>query len=222
MNLMLRHYVRGVLNETMTGTHSRLRQNGPHVRNALSPDSSSYEEIEQISKVDQDLQDDDLAQHLQGKSAVIIKGNPKYTGLDIAKAFYSDLEDFLVDQGFTVHVDDGSTESVPPEADVWIGHSRGIDKLTDAPDGTMVIKMGLPGEEDTINHPKDDAKPGEQPNKYHFVLTPEMKEQLKTKIGQSGNDPTVDEFGPVPPDSEPVSMHLDPFVRGHDPAIRIG
>jgi len=31
-----------------------------------------------------------------------------------------------------------------------------------------------------------------------------------------------DVFGPVPPDSDPVHISLDPFVRGHDPDIRIG
>ena len=128
----------------------------------------------------------------KGKSAVIIKGNPKYTNSRIAKSFYSELEQFLIDNGYTVHIDDGSIKSRPPVADVWIGHSRGIDKLDAAPAETLTIQMGFPSEYDAISHPKDNAAVGRLPNKYHFTLSSEMKRKLKQRLrAKAVSNPTV-------------------------------
>ncbi len=119
------------------------------------------------------------------KSVVIIKGNPLYTDTKEASLFYDDLENFLIGLGFDVYTDDGEISSEPPEADIWIGHSRGIDKLSYAPDGTITVKMGFPSDSEAISHPMDDARPGKPPNEYHFVLSDSMKKELTYQIYNS-------------------------------------
>ena len=43
-------------------------------------------------------------------------------------------------------------------------------------------------------------------------------EDLVPHLRDAGsNDPIGDEFGPVPPDSEPVTLTLDPYVQGYNP-----
>ena len=56
-------------------------------------------------------------------TAVIIKGNPEYiSGHD---DFYEEIKDFLEELGYKVSFDEGAPYTVPPKADLWIGHSRG-------------------------------------------------------------------------------------------------
>lgn len=66
--------------------------------------------------------------------AVVIKGNPKY--LDdpkiqpLADAFYNEIRGILEKRGFEVEFDEGAPHTVPnKKAVLWIGHSRGIDRL---------------------------------------------------------------------------------------------
>jgi hypothetical protein len=117
------------------------------------------------------------------KTAVIIKGNPKFIHNNAAATkFYDELRSLLELEGFSVSFDAGKPYSVPKEADLWVGHSRGVDRLEFAPEGTMTVAMGLPGQPNVINHPDDDAAPGRAPSVAHFTLTQEMKDELLSRL----------------------------------------
>lgn len=116
-------------------------------------------------------------------TAVIITGNPKYVrGNRTASRFYDQLHAHLVDKGFDVAFDPGKAYTSPPPADVWIGHSRGSDRLRFAPSGTMTIAMGVPWNPDAINHPEDEAQVGARPGIAHFTLTDEMRARLDARL----------------------------------------
>jgi len=119
-------------------------------------------------------------------SVVIIRGNPKYH--KEAFTFYRDLEQFLIALDFYVSWDDGVEYTKPPKADVWIGYSRGIDRLRFACASTKTIGIG--GIWDTsVNHPQDNTieiKSGKiTPNKYHFILAKEMKKKKKKLLNST-------------------------------------
>src|SRR3989344_6468645 len=136
------------------------------------------------------------------KTAVIIKGNPKLVeGNERANAFYESLKVFLESLDFEVSFDSGEPYTQPPHADVWIGHSRGSDRLRFALPEVITIGLGVPesrGSTDfpVVNHPKDEmAKLVFQDGKiikeeavqmfddsYHYILTEEMKEEIKNII----------------------------------------
>lgn len=66
--------------------------------------------------------------------AVIIKGNPKYIQdpkmKSTASNFYKDLENKLKEKGYKTERATSKAYSLPNiKAKVWIGHSRGIDRL---------------------------------------------------------------------------------------------
>jgi hypothetical protein len=118
------------------------------------------------------------------KTAIIIKGNPKYTKDNpSAEQFYSSVKSYLESLGYRVQFDAGEPHTEPPKADLWVGHSRGVDRLPYAPEGTRTVALGVL---DGFYHPKDNAatltgKPPVdfQPNQYHYVLTAEMKKAIK-------------------------------------------
>ena len=94
------------------------------------------------------------------KTAVIIKGNPLYIeGNEKATLFYHELALFLQSLGFETTFDAGEPYTQPQVADVWIGHSRGADRLRFAPVGKKVIGIGVPESEQNtfliVNHPQD-------------------------------------------------------------------
>ena len=120
------------------------------------------------------------------KTAVIIKGNPKYIKNNTqANYFYNQLEKILKKLGFEVSFDSGEPFSTPKEANVWIGHSRGADRLRFAPNTTITISIGSKLK-DSINHPKDTNEI--IPNKFHYILTDEMIEELKNKLNLDAID----------------------------------
>jgi hypothetical protein len=106
-------------------------------------------------------------------TAVIIKGNPAYlAGNKSAHKFYTQLAKHVRDQGYSVSFDPGDERTMPAKADLWIGHSRGADRLQYAPKGVKTIALGANG---GINHPLDKAMEyGQVPNVFHYVLTKEM------------------------------------------------
>ena len=66
----------------------------------------------------------------KNKTAVIIKGNPKFIDNNKdADSFYEEIKSFLEDLGFEVSFDKGEPYTSPDKADLWIGHSRGADRL---------------------------------------------------------------------------------------------
>jgi hypothetical protein len=115
------------------------------------------------------------------KTAVIIKGNSKFIEGNVsAENFYKDLRTFFEELGYTVSFDDGEPYTTPPMADLWIGHSRGSDRLRFAPEGTKTLSLGIKG---GINHPKDKAiLPGQIPDEFHYILSDEMKSQIKLAL----------------------------------------
>src|SRR5579884_3801285 len=116
--------------------------------------------------------------------AVIIKGNPKFIRNNpVAESFYAEIKEFLEKLGFEVIFSSGQPYTSPPAADLWIGHSRGVDRLRFAPSGTKTLALGssLKG---AVNHPLDNTKDIQGPsniipNKYHYVFTPQMKKRIK-------------------------------------------
>lgn len=108
-------------------------------------------------------------------TAVLITGNPKWVKDNTqAEAFYAQIESYLQVQGWQITRDPGDPHTSPPPADLWIGHSRGVDRLRFAPEGTRTISLGAAG---GINHPKDTAmEPGDIPTEYHYMLTEEMQQ----------------------------------------------
>ena len=120
---------------------------------------------------------------MKSKTAVIILGNPKYIkGNDDAINFYKGLKGYLEDLGYSVTFDKGEPHTEPPKADLWVGHSRGADRLRFAPEGVKVLGIGANTAKSlgytVINHPNDSAVLGGPPNQYHFTLTGEMKDWL--------------------------------------------
>jgi len=124
------------------------------------------------------------------KSVVLITGNPKHVqGNAAAEKFYREIEDVVRGTGATVKRDPGLAYTSPPKADVWVGHSMGVDRLRFAPKKTTTIAFGAP-DAWALRHPKDNAAtftPGstEKPNKWHYVLTEEMKNKLRASLSSS-------------------------------------
>lgn len=124
-------------------------------------------------------------------AAVVIRGNPKFTaGNPAAAEFYSALAKVLAAQGYAVSEDAGEPYTVPAgDAAVWVGHSRGADRLRFAPPGVRTVAVGSnrPG---AVNHPADDVNlwPGEEPPPAHFDLTPDMAARLARLVGRAGRE----------------------------------
>jgi hypothetical protein len=124
------------------------------------------------------------------KTAVIIHGNPKFVeGKDktLADAFYAELQRLLEKHGYEVSHDPGKPYTAPKKATIWIGHSRGADRLRFAPPDTKKIAIGTPDPDPDwiyISHPKDEKRLalGLTPNKYHYMLTSKMRAVLVTAI----------------------------------------
>lgn len=127
---------------------------------------------------------------MQKPKAVIITGNPKFiTSNKWADDFYNEIKNFLEALGYEVVFDPGEPHTTPPPADLWIGHSRGTDRLRFAPATTKIIALGssLPG---AINHPRDNTKdsfgPSDIiPNEYHYAFMDEMRDAIKKAAGIS-------------------------------------
>lgn len=117
------------------------------------------------------------------RRAVLITGNPAYiTGNPQADAFYQELEDLLKGEGFDVSRDPGEPKTMPADADVWLGHSRGADRFRWADAKQQRIPLGA-SLEGAINHPEDRAmEEGQIPEAAHFTLTPEMRAALLARL----------------------------------------
>ena len=136
------------------------------------------------------------------KTAVIIKGNPiLVVGNERADKFYNELKSFLESLDFKVAFDNGEPFTSPSPADLWIGHSRGSDRLRFAPPGTIVIGLGVPDSVEgnnfpVVNHPEDELAhrvyesgkiikgedTGHLDDTYHYVLSEDMKAQISEII----------------------------------------
>lgn len=118
--------------------------------------------------------------------AVIIKGNPKYIHNDIARLYYKDIANYLKQKDFKVQFDEGKEYTRPRiDADLYIGHSRGVDRYNHMPDRCkkVFLKFGVIG---GIIHPvdlkwqKEVWYPGinQQPPKEHFEFIDQQKKAI--------------------------------------------
>jgi len=148
------------------------------------------------------------------RSAVIVKGNPKYIADNPrADAFYADLAKLLSSRNYEVTYDPGDEYTVPPAADLWVGHSRGADRLRFAPPATQTIAVGsgLPG---AVNHARDvvDRPAGSfVPPSAHYQLSRDMRQKLDALIG--GKQAAAPD--PVDRENCPhcgASMERDPYA----------
>lgn len=141
----------------------------------------------------------------EARTAVIITGNPRYIANNPkAEAYYQAIEDHLAGLGYSVQRDPGAPYTSPPPADLWIGHSRGADRLRFAPAGTRTVAFGS-SREGAVNHPADivDQPAGSfVPPDEHYVLTDAMRAALGTE--KKAN------LGP-----DGIKKHLDKTLAGH-------
>lgn len=118
------------------------------------------------------------------KTAVLITGNPKYVQGDYkdqADAFYQSIEKELDRLGVQHSRDPGLPYTEPDVADIYIGHSRGADRLKYVSPDSYRISLGT-NDEYSINHSKDRSlySGAPTPDIYHFRLTPRMRQAIRT------------------------------------------
>lgn len=118
----------------------------------LKPNGRILDGVHRLMKAKQEGRDTIPAVMFNKKAAkaVIIKGNPGFIGADLTAAkFYTDLATQLRQRGYDdVTFDPGKPFTSPPKADLWVGHSRGADRLRFAPPGTKTVDLG------PLEHPK--------------------------------------------------------------------
>ena len=85
--------------------------------------------------------------------AIIIKGNPKYLNKnkDIANNFYNNIKTMLEEKGYRVKFNNGEPYTQPENADLWVAHSRGIDRLKFANKNTKTIALQTKNENDGMS-----------------------------------------------------------------------
>lgn len=129
--------------------------------------------------------------------AVVVTGNPAYVrGNPAADAFYADVSGHLRGLGYDVATDPGEPHTVPPPAAVWVGHSRGADRLPFAPPGTVAVPIGS-ARDGAINHPADPVHlpaGSYTPGPEHYTFTPEMADALTARLR-----PRAEAATPLPP-----------------------
>jgi hypothetical protein len=114
----------------------------------------------------------------QKPTAIIVKGNPKYLKNEkvkpLAQALYSEIQRILEAKGYTVEYDEGKEYTQPRDgAQVWIGHSRGVDRLRFAAKGVKVIAL------QTLDHAKTYKSNDEQGlDPDHYKLSPADRKAL--------------------------------------------
>lgn len=93
---------------------------------------------------------------VEKKRAVVIKGNPAYLKKykKWSDAFYSEIESILVDRGLEVSFDPGLPFTVPKEAEVYVAHSRGLDRLrfVDPRSIRIALETNDPNDGDSEGH----------------------------------------------------------------------
>jgi len=168
--------------------------NSPGVQNLLKSLGMTSADLLEKKALGQDEETVNRNQKAANMSAVIVKGNPEYVA-DNPKAadFYAKLQAWLESKGYTVGTDPGEPYTEPPAADLWVGHSRGADRLRFAPEGTRTLSIGA---KDGINHPDDNAmEEGQTPGDAHFTLTDDMLSRIGTKMAYTASTEACQECG---------------------------
>lgn len=109
------------------------------------------------------------------KTAVLITGNPIYLNSQRFKtkavAFYGEITDLLKSRGYCVKEDAGLDYTVPSDADLWIAHSRGMDRLRWAPPATVVVRI-----DDYLPH--DHLQANGEPSLKHFIVNDSLRRAI--------------------------------------------
>jgi len=114
--------------------------------------------------------------------AVIIRSKHEHKK---SEDFYQSIRKLLESEGFDVQFDDGEPNTVPNEAELWVGHSTGARRLRFAPDDTHTVALGT---KQGISHPMDRAaKRGGRPNWSHFSLTKKMRDAICEEVQEIKN-----------------------------------
>ena len=109
--------------------------------------------------------------------ATVIRGNPDLIDGNVkADEFYSALEAVLRDRGVDVTSDAGAPHTVPEDgSDMWLGHSRGGDRLEYAPEGVRTLHV------DPLQSP-DALDADGNPTDSHYEVTPELIAAVEAMI----------------------------------------
>ena len=110
---------------------------------------------------------------------VIITGNPKLIKNNPqADRFYTSIERYVQKKGYSTERDPGLAFTVPKKSKLWIGHSRGVDRLYFGGKSQQTLAFGI-GQNGAINHPRDKSmKIGDTPTRYHYIFTDAMKRAI--------------------------------------------
>lgn len=103
-------------------------------------------------------------------SAILIKGNPEHLekNKEVSEEFYDELIKLLKNIGYSVNTDAGEPYTEPPKANVWLGHSRGMDRLRFADKDTKTIRI-----DDYLDEDHYDKLSGNL-NPSHYKITPNL------------------------------------------------
>ena len=119
------------------------------------------------------------------RKAVLITGNPKFLlqQNELAEPFYRQIESLLKEHGYETQRDPGEAHTMPEPADLWVGHSRGADRLRFAPDTQATIAIGSRMAE-AVNDPEDDVatpfqRNGTLPPAAHYRVPAEFISRLE-------------------------------------------
>jgi uncharacterized membrane protein (UPF0127 family) len=127
-------------------------------------------------------------------AANIIKGNEKHVKNNPnADKFYNEITAYLKSKGYKVSVYAAEITDVLPKADLWIGHSKGLNKLNAcAEKNTKLLAVGaLPEKSNNagiifVNHAKDEeymrdclkSCKYDKPIDEHYIFTDTMKSAI--------------------------------------------
>lgn len=123
---------------------------------------------------------------------IIITGNPKYINVPIARRYYRDIQGHLNSLGVRdVKFNVGEDYTCPPEADIYIAHSRGCGRLyrCDNMNVNNTVLLGVP---EGIIHPIDltwhktwlETKGLGTPPDTHFLLFKEQRDAISALVNR--------------------------------------
>lgn len=164
-------------------------------------------------------------------TALIITGNPKFLeGNKSAEQFYSQIENYLIQQGYKVDVQSSSDTIPPKQADLLIGHSNGLRKLNHATNGKLLAFGAIPEKATNskiafANHPVDEtylkhchySRRYDYPIPEHFIFTDGMKQAINIATAEirKTSFPDYQQYNGNPQMYEQVAERVDHFTTPH-------
>jgi len=145
---------------------------GMRITNTKTPDISEIWDDRARQVLNGEVVKAASAQASAGKTAVLVTGNPKYIENNPqAEKFYGDIEAALSELGYTTSRDPGLPHTEPAPADLWVGHSRGMDRLRWAPSHVKTVRV-----DDFLDPTHLD--PTGEPTSKHFEVTDALLQHL--------------------------------------------